>query len=72
MDTILEVIKRLKLIDGMSLEQHHGFEPRQVLELFRGIDGMNLISQKRFELGLNNLFIIEKTALPARGKRKLS
>jgi 2-polyprenyl-3-methyl-5-hydroxy-6-metoxy-1,4-benzoquinol methylase len=58
-DYILKVLKRLNLIDGMSLEQHHGFEPQNTLRLFAG-NYFKLLYQQRFQFGLNNLFVFEK------------
>ena len=59
-DSILEIMLKLRIIDGMSLEQHHGFEPSQVPALFQAIHGITLIKHRKFELGLNNLFVFQK------------
>lgn len=58
-DTILSILKRVRLIDGMSLEQHYGFDPRMTQSIFSG-DGLALIKAERFEIGLNYLFVFEK------------
>lgn len=58
-DHILKVLKFLRLIDGMSLEEHHGFEVRQTLAIFPEPD-FHLVACKRFQLGLNNLFVFQR------------
>jgi SAM-dependent methyltransferase len=56
-DPILDVLKFLKFVDGMEIEQHYGFEPKLVPVLFAE---MRLVKHSRFEFGLNNLFVFEK------------
>jgi SAM-dependent methyltransferase len=58
-DRILTVLKFVRIIDGMSLEQHYGFEPARVPSLFLG-GGMTLVKTKTFQLGCNNLFVFQK------------
>jgi hypothetical protein len=43
----------------MSLEQHYGFSPAETRLLF-GFAGLTLTAQKRFQFGLNNLFVFVK------------
>lgn len=57
-DNILKVLLKLKLIDGMSLEEHYGFKPSDTEILFS--KGFKLIKRKKFQLGLNNLYVFEK------------
>lgn len=57
-DHILEVLLFFKIIDGMSLEEHHGFKPNDTLGYFS--KNFKLIKRKKFQLGLNNLFVFEK------------
>ena len=57
-DTILDVLAFLKLIDGMSLEQHYGFEPGDTPGIFEGL--LELRVDRSFQLGLNRLFVFEK------------
>ena len=64
-DQILEVLKTLRLIDGMSLEEHHGFQIRQTLEIFPS-PRFELVRNSRFQLGLNNLFVFRRTATASR------
>jgi 2-polyprenyl-3-methyl-5-hydroxy-6-metoxy-1,4-benzoquinol methylase len=58
-DRILEVLMKLRIIDGMSVDEHHEFEPQKVREYF-SVNGMSLEKYKRFQLGLNNLFVFRK------------
>jgi 2-polyprenyl-3-methyl-5-hydroxy-6-metoxy-1,4-benzoquinol methylase len=46
-DHVLSVLKFLRLIDGMSLEDHFGCEPGETVH-------------ERFQLGLNHLYVFEK------------
>jgi hypothetical protein len=58
-DNILSVLKFLRLIDGMSLEEHFGFEPGETLRVFAA-PRFRLIHRERFQLGLNHLYVFEK------------
>jgi 2-polyprenyl-3-methyl-5-hydroxy-6-metoxy-1,4-benzoquinol methylase len=58
-DTILAGLTRLRLIEGMSLEEHHGYDVRQTPAIF-GKAGFRLVRSESFELGLNKLFVLEK------------
>ena len=58
-DHILWILSKLKLIDGMSLEEHYGFKVEDVTIIFNA-EEFKLIKHKRFQLGLNNLFVFEK------------
>jgi ubiquinone/menaquinone biosynthesis C-methylase UbiE len=60
-DSILTVLKFLRLIDGMSLEQHYGFDPHCVPSVF-SVGNMELVKAKKFQLGFNNLFVFQKIA----------
>jgi SAM-dependent methyltransferase len=63
-DSILELLGRLRLIDGMSLEEHYGFEPADTPRIFAP-PAFRLAEKRRFQLGLNNLFVFEKPAAAA-------
>ena len=57
-DHILEWLKALRLIDGMELHQHHGFQPKEILLL--NSERLVLSRHRKFQLGLNNLFVFTK------------
>jgi SAM-dependent methyltransferase len=60
-DLVIDVLCRLRLADGMSLEEHHGFDPRTTPEFFVR-NGFTLERWHCFQLGLNNLFVFRKPA----------
>ena len=57
-DDILDVLLKLKLIDGMSLEEHYGFEVENTEQIFK--TGFRLLHKSKFQLGVNNLFVFEQ------------
>jgi SAM-dependent methyltransferase len=58
-DKILDVLSAMRLIHGMSLEQHYGFKPDETPSVF-GSAGLTTTVQRRFQFGLNNLFVFSK------------
>ena len=58
-DKILRVLIQLKLVDGMSLEEHDHFPPGDTIRCFTG-NGFTLRHHRTFQMGLNNLFVFEK------------
>ncbi len=58
-DYILDLLLKLKLIHGMSLEEHHGFDVKNTYQIFQS-KGFECIKHQKFQLGLNNLFVFEK------------
>lgn len=58
-DIILKILKFLRLIDGMSLEEHYGFDVDTVTDTFVS-RGFELLKHEKFQLGLNNLFVFKK------------
>jgi 2-polyprenyl-3-methyl-5-hydroxy-6-metoxy-1,4-benzoquinol methylase len=61
-DRLLDWLTRLHLIAGMSLHEHHGFDPAEVPRWF-GCPELILLRTRRFQLGLNNLFVFRKHAI---------
>jgi 2-polyprenyl-3-methyl-5-hydroxy-6-metoxy-1,4-benzoquinol methylase len=60
-DRIVHVLQQLRIAEGMSLHEHHGFDTARTTEIFRAA-GFRLIRHRRFQLGLNNLFVFERGA----------
>lgn len=60
-DTLLDALIRLGLADGMSEEEHHGFDVGSTQPLFEAA-GFSLLEASSFQLGLNRLFVFEKPA----------
>jgi SAM-dependent methyltransferase len=56
---IIHGLCKVGLADGMSLEEHHGFDPRSTPEVFSR-HGFALEIWRRFQLGLNHLFVLCK------------
>lgn len=58
-DAIIGFLCRLGLADGMSLEEHHGFDPATTPTFFTA-PGLHLEHWSRFQLGLNHLLVFCK------------
>jgi SAM-dependent methyltransferase len=58
-DPVLDVLRFLRVVDGMDLEAHHGYEVRRTPDIFEEA-GFRLVAWQRFQLGLNNLFVFQK------------
>jgi SAM-dependent methyltransferase len=58
-DHIIAVLRTLRVMDGSSLEEHHGYDVNQTPAIFGGA-GFSLHTRRSFELGLNLLFVFEK------------
>lgn len=58
-DKILAVLHFLKLIDGMDMDAHDGRHPSDVVTAFENA-GWIVCVNKKFQFGLNNLFIFQK------------
>ena len=58
-DRVVELLQVLRLAEGMSLHQHHGFSTARTPAIFEPA-GFGLLTHRRFQLGLNNLFVFER------------
>jgi SAM-dependent methyltransferase len=55
----------LHIADGMSLDEHHGYDPRETFGLF-GRHSFDLEHHSRFQLGCNNLIVFRRRPEEAR------
>jgi SAM-dependent methyltransferase len=60
-DQIVEILVKLRLADGMSLDEHHGFDPTETPAVFAPF-GFDLEHHSRFQLGCNHLFVLRRSA----------
>ena len=58
-DRIVDVLRRLRLVHGMDIEAHHGYRPEETPRHFAGF---RVVRHESFELGLNHLYVLERTA----------
>ena len=58
-DKILAILAKLRLIDGMSMDEHHELSIGGISDLFEK-NGFLLLRHSKFQLGLNNLFVFQK------------
>jgi SAM-dependent methyltransferase len=58
-DKLLEFLLFLHIVDGMSLDQHHGFKPSDLPGIFIP-EGFSLRKEQKFQFGLNNLYVFER------------
>ena len=58
-DRILDILTFLHLIDGIETHQHYKFKPSKVPILFGNV-GLELVERKKFQVGLNNMFVFRK------------
>lgn len=56
-DLILHLLIFLRVIDGQEAHQHHGFQPKDLIRIFE--KDFRLLQHRKFQLGLNNLFVFE-------------
>lgn len=66
-DRIIDTLKTMRVIDGMSAEQHYGFDPNRTIPLFEDA-GFTLAAAKKFQLGLNHLYVFAKGSGTAAGR----
>jgi 2-polyprenyl-3-methyl-5-hydroxy-6-metoxy-1,4-benzoquinol methylase len=58
-DPILDVMMKLKLLDGMETEQHHGAQVDDIITTLEHT-GWKVNVRKHFQLGLNNLVVLTR------------
>lgn len=58
-DSILHVLRALHVLDGMELDEHHGFDASRTPVVFAQA-GFAERAHRRFQLGLNHLWVFEK------------
>ena len=58
-DRIIDALKAVRVIDGMSVEQHYGFDPSRTIPLFEDA-GYTLAAAEKFQLGVNHLYVFAK------------
>jgi SAM-dependent methyltransferase len=61
-DTILMILKNARQIDGMSTEEHQNFNVSDTVGIFEAA-GFQLKHWSKFQFGLNNLFIFQKSGM---------
>ena len=62
-DTILHVLMRLKLVDGMEAHQHHRFKLSNLDYIFTA-PLWQRAKHRTFQLGLNHLYVFERSPHP--------
>ena len=55
---IMDVLIFFHLMEGRALNEHHGFDPEALHGYFS--DSLRLVKRKRFQFGLNNVFVLER------------
>jgi hypothetical protein len=68
-DVILHVLRSVRLIHGMALEEHHGFRAADTLRVLHPPE-FKLVIHKTFQCGLNNLFVFRKCTVGVEGDVK--
>lgn len=58
-DSILKILKFVRVIDGMDTHQHFGYEVKKTIPIFESA-GFALEIHKQFEFGLNHFFVFRK------------
>jgi 2-polyprenyl-3-methyl-5-hydroxy-6-metoxy-1,4-benzoquinol methylase len=60
-DHVLKMLRAMRIVHAATLHEHHGYDVRRTVPLFEGA-GLELVKRRRFQLGLNNLFVFRKRA----------
>jgi 2-polyprenyl-3-methyl-5-hydroxy-6-metoxy-1,4-benzoquinol methylase len=59
-DDLLHLLMRMHLVAGMAAHEHHGADPKALRTVFAG-QRLEILEHRRFELGLNNLFVFGRS-----------
>ena len=62
-DTVLDALMFLRIADGMSAEEHHGFDVGLTKTIFEKAS-LPLYCKRHFQLGLNRLYVFAKPCEP--------
>lgn len=62
-DHILAILMSLRIVEAKTLDEHHGFDPNTLVDVLSS--HLKLVERRRFQLGLNNLFVFEKNRTSA-------
>ena len=65
-DQVLDVLTRFRLVAGMSIDEHHGFDASLVPSLLSS-RALELVVHRRFELGMNNLYVFRGPSTESSG-----
>jgi len=58
-DQIVSCLKRVHILDGMSLGEHYGYDPAATPKLFLS-NGFSLMKSEKFQFGFNNLYVFQR------------
>jgi SAM-dependent methyltransferase len=58
-DPIVRALIRVRVLHGIGIEQHWGFDPRRTPALFAPT-GLVAVKSRRFQLGLNYLYVLRR------------
>jgi len=56
-DRIVDVLRTLRIVHGMDIEAHHGYEAEDTPKHF---SGFRVLLHQPFEIGLNHLYVLER------------
>lgn len=62
-DSIINVGKKLGILDGMDEHQHRSVKPQLLAQLAQE-NGFSLVKKKSFQLGLNRVYVFEQKERP--------
>jgi SAM-dependent methyltransferase len=68
-DSLIHLGQRIGMLDGMAEHEHYGFEPGDTVVLFT-TRGFALRLHRRFQLGLNHLFVFARADGGSRSRHR--